>query len=143
MNSLSGPRNPRSINFITGVFPVPMPAATPFKKSRLSWFRCPYCNAATYSAISHTIFSKEHPRVAVEYQCEKCGRFSTLRNPGVMQVGVPLVLAVCTIVAAYTLPLQTTPWYSLAAIAMLAALTVAEMVVSLAIARIAKRFDPL
>jgi hypothetical protein len=112
-----------------------------FKRARLSWFRCPYCNAATYRATSHTILSKESPRVLVEYRCERCSRISTLRNAGLMHVVLPCVVAACTIAVAYSPPFVAIPWYSLSGILLLAALTVGEIIASLAIARVAKRFD--
>jgi hypothetical protein len=58
-----------------------------------------------------------------------------------MHVGAPFAVTAGLLVVAYYLPFQATPWYSLSAILLLAALTVAELIVSLAIARVAKRFD--
>jgi hypothetical protein len=112
-----------------------------FKRSRFSWFRCPYCNVATYSATSQTILSKKRPKVAVEYRCEHCSRISTLRNAGLMHVGLPCALAACTLAIAYSPPFQAIPWYSFSGISLLVAIMVGEIMISLAIARVAKRFD--
>lgn len=120
---------------------IPVVDTSRFKRSRLSWFRCPYCRAATYSATSQAILSKTPPRVTVEYWCKHCGRISTLRHAGVMHVALPCAVAACTIAVAYSPPFAAIPWYSFSGILLLAALTVGEIIVSLAIARVARRFD--
>lgn len=79
--------------------------------------------------------------VAVEYRCEHCSKISTLRNAGLMHVGLPCALAACTFAIAYSPPFQTIPWYSLSGISLLVAIMVGEIIVSIAIARVAKRFD--
>jgi hypothetical protein len=58
-----------------------------------------------------------------------------------MHVGLPCALAACTFAIAYSPLFRAIPWYSLAGIALLVAIMVGEIIVSLAISRVAKRFD--
>jgi hypothetical protein len=118
-----------------------MLAASSFRRSRLSWFRCAYCDAATYAATSRTILSREHPKVTVEYKCECCGRLSTLRNPSLMNVGLPFAVAACAFLLVYNVLLKATAWYSLSAISVIGVIVGVEVVVWLVVSRFAKRFD--
>jgi hypothetical protein len=77
----------------------------------------------------------------VEYRCKHCTGISTLRHAGLMHVVLPCTVAACTIAVAYSPPFVEIPWYSFSGILLLAALTVGEIVVTLAIARVARRFD--
>jgi hypothetical protein len=77
----------------------------------------------------------------VEYRCEHCSRISALRNAGLMHVGLPCAVAVCTFAIAYSPPFRAISWYSLSGISLLSAIMVGEIIVSLAVARVAKRFD--
>ena len=119
-----------------------MPDIPPFRKSRISWFRCPFCSTATYSATSYTILSKKRPTVTVKYRCARCSKISTLRNAGLMHIGLPCAIAACTIAVAYSPRFRDIAWYSLSGIELLAVMMVGEIAISLAIARIARRFDP-
>jgi hypothetical protein len=58
-----------------------------------------------------------------------------------MHVGLPCAVAAGAIAVAYIPPFVTIPWYSFSGILFLAALTVGEIVVSLVIARVARRFN--
>jgi len=58
-----------------------------------------------------------------------------------MQVVLPCAVAAVAIAVAYSPPFQAIPWYSLSGILLLAAIMVGEIIVSLAIARVARRFD--
>lgn len=118
-----------------------MLAASPFRRLRLSWFRCPYCAAATYAATSRTILSKDHPLVTAEYKCRICANVSTLRHPGLMNLVLPIAVATCALVVVYNILARANPWYSLSAIAMVAVVVGVQLIVELAISRFARRFD--
>jgi len=116
-------------------------AASSFRHSRLSWFRCAHCGVAAYRGLSRTILSSERPRVTVEYKCERCGNLSTLRNPSLVNVGLPLTVAACAFLAAYYVLLMSTPWYSPLAISLVIAIVGIELAISVAISRVVSRFD--
>ena len=118
-----------------------MLAASPFRRSRLSWFRCPYCTAASYAATSRTIFSKDPPRITAEYKCQICGKFSTLRHPGLMNLVLPLAVATWAFVAVYNILARANPWYSVSALSVAAAAIGVQLIVEFAISRIGRRFD--
>jgi DNA-directed RNA polymerase subunit RPC12/RpoP len=120
---------------------MPLDTASPFKLSRLSWFRCAHCGAETYPAASRTIIAREHPRITVEYKCERCGGVSRLRNPGLLNVGVPFAVAACAFLVAYNVLLMFTSWYSPYAISTLIAIVGIDVAISMAISRVVKRFD--
>jgi len=64
-----------------------MLAASPFRLFRYSWFRYAHCDAATYNATSRTILTREHPKITVEYECERRGRISRLAIPALLFAG--------------------------------------------------------
>jgi len=113
----------------------------PWKQSRFSWFRCPHCGVATNRATSRTALSKQPPRVVVDYQCNSCRKVARLRRAGLTHVGLPVAIGLAMVYVAYTLPIDTGPWYSPASLAALAVLMIVELALTLIVARLTKRFD--
>jgi hypothetical protein len=87
------------------------------------------------------MLSKKRPTVTVKFRCERCSKISTLRNAGLMHVVLPCAIAACMIAVAYSPQFQDIAWYSLSGIELFAVMMVGEIAISLAIARVARRFD--
>jgi len=117
-----------------------MLAPSTFRRSRLSWFRCSHCDAATYNAISRIILSREPPKVTVEYKCEYCDKLSTLRHPILMNLGLPFAIAACACPMLYKVLLLATSWSWLSTISAIGLIIAAGIAAELAISRLAKRF---
>ena len=116
-----------------------MIAASRFRRSRLSWFHCPYCDAATFAATSRTIFFKRYPIMTVEYRCQRCGKVSTLRNPALMSFGLPLTSAACTFLVVYNL-IEGHSGNSALAVAIVAAAVGIQLLIVFGITRFVGRF---
>lgn len=118
-----------------------MLAASAFRRSRLSWFRCPYCDAATFAASSRIILIKSGTKLLVEYRCQHCGKVSKLRRPGLMNLVLPLSVAACAFVIVYHILAGATPWYSPWALAVVALVLGFSLMIDLANSRVGKQFE--
>jgi hypothetical protein len=118
-----------------------MYAASSFKLSRISWFRCAHCGVGSYQAMSRTVFSRGSPKITVEYKCERCGNVSTLRNASLVNVGLPFAVAAAAFFVTYHVLLMSKPWYSPLAISIVIAILGVGVAISAAISRVVSRFD--
>ncbi len=80
--------------------------------------------------------------MTVEFKCDGCGELSVLRQPRLMNVGVPLIVAVCAFTAFCLLVPADISWYSPTALLLNVLMIFLEVVVTLIISRIMKRFEP-
>jgi hypothetical protein len=95
---------------------------------------------ATFAATSRTIFFKEHPMMTVEYRCQDCSKVSTLRNPILMSLGLPLASAGCAFLVVYNL-IESHPGNSSLAVAMIAAAVSIQLLIVVGITRLVGRFE--
>jgi len=79
--------------------------------------------------------------MAVEFKCDGCGELSALRQPRFMTVGLPLIVAGCMFIAFYVLVPADISWYSPTALLLNVLMIFLEVVVTLIISRIMKRFE--
>jgi len=52
-----------------------------FKKWRFHWFECPACGHHDWRAWANVSMAREPLRIAWRFWCERCGAYSTLRQP--------------------------------------------------------------
>jgi hypothetical protein len=81
-------------------------------------------------------------RVAVEYKCERCGKISTLRHPLLVNLGLPLAVALCCFLTLYHFLVAIDSWISLSALLLAGLILGVQWVATIALSRFTRRFDP-
>jgi hypothetical protein len=114
---------------------------TPFRKSHLSWCRCAYCDAASYQAVSRTIFSIKPRRMLIEYKCARCGRMSVLRHPLLTMIGLPFAVGLCAFLVLYHVLIVASSWLSLSTLLLASLIIGMAAATEIVLLRLAKRFQ--
>ena len=63
-----------------------------FKRWRFHWFECPACAHRDWRAYANVAVARQPTRMVWRYWCERCGAFSTLKEPR-----MPMVVAAATL----------------------------------------------
>lgn len=58
-----------------------MDLPTGFKRWRFHWFECPACGHRSWRAFSNVVTSRARPHMVWRFWCERCGAYSTLKEP--------------------------------------------------------------
>jgi hypothetical protein len=78
--------------------------------------------------------------MTVEYRCQHCDNISTLRNPALMNLGLPFAVAAFAFFIAYNILVKANLGM-LSAIALIAAVLSIQLIVVCVISRIGNRFN--
>ena len=63
-----------------------------FKRWRFHWFECPGCGHRASRAFANVSMAREPVRMVWRFWCERCGAYSTLKQPMMPGIAAGLIL---------------------------------------------------
>ena len=62
-----------------------------FKRWRFHWFECPACGHRDWRAWANVSMARQPARIVWRFWCERCGAFSTLKQPIMPSITAALI----------------------------------------------------
>jgi hypothetical protein len=62
-----------------------------FKRWRFHWFECPACGHRDWRAWANVSVARQPARIVWRFWCERCGAFSTLKQPIMPSITAALI----------------------------------------------------